>query len=797
MKQAHVFLLVLSAAIFGFSGCGPTNTSQSSQPNGATPESQLTAQQILDRMKSAYASANSYSDKAVLYLTYRTAEGRPMQEPMPWSVSFEKSAERFDGRFYDSVVKYDGSILGCQVFDIESENQDNQLLLIRSDGLPMDQMLSDPIARHFVGGFSELPLRKGSGALVESFLPPTIQLLSNQVDFPWITQPQSIERLEDQLIEGIVCFHVQTTFKNKPCEIWIEQETGLIHQILFPNEVFQADQKMSLIRDLKIVGRFHQCKFNQASNAEDFQIVPPVGASLVTQFVKLPDPFPSELIGETVPDFNLKAPSGESVSHRDFAGKPTVLLWIAGYGAEDGIVKLDTVKKQVGESINFGVVYSDAEMQDPSGSNYQLEASFVEKLKPFNLRIPFYCDQHLNVSSQLQIKAIPSVVIFDENLRIQYAKPLSGDNWPTEINNAIVRVNRGDDLAQEMIDEYGKFYANYQAALRQHEFQTNRPSLSAQNASTQVQSRQKAADIWTNDSLLQPGNLVAGTTGGRTRIAVLDGYRTVVLLDESGKQILRKQLELPDNQAVTRLRVSTHGDRFVFAAFSKLGSQVHWFDENLNPVGAFPAKVEEQVKIEDCCFEESGGSPKLIVATDNAGLYRVDLATSNAERLADAGANEICVSSAGVAGSKDGAPFFTARPDLSPDLFRGWYFSDIAYAVNRSNNHATQFCGTAATENGNWQAIGLDSDFNIQWKLEIGEMNFQNDIEPVAFAAKQNIWLIADSNQGVSVITGDGQIDYRKRIDGHVQGISVLPGGQSLRFVYTSGNEIKCCEINL
>ena len=796
MKQAHVFLLAILTAIFGFSGCGPTNTSQSSK-DGQSPESQLSAQQILERMMSAYASADSYTDKAVLYLTYRTAEGRPMQEPMPWSVSFERNTERFDGRFYDSVVKYDGSILGCQVFEIESENQDNQFLLIRNDQLPMDQMLSDPIAKHFVGGFSELPLRKGSGALVESFLPPTIQLLSKQVDFPWITRPQKIERLDDQLIEGIVCFHLLTTYKNQPCEMWIEQETGLIHQILFPNEVFQADQRMSLIRDLKIVGRFHQCQFNEPCNSEDFKIVPPVGASLVTQFVKLPDPFPSELIGETAPKFTLKTPTGDSVTSQDFAGKPTVLLWIAGYGAEDGIVKLDSVRKQVGSSTNFGVVYSDAEMQDPSGASFQLDENFVAQLKPFDLQVPFYCDQHLNVSSQLQIKAIPSVVIFDKNLRIQYAKPLSGDNWPTEINNAIVRVSRGDDLAQEMIDEYGKFYANYQAALRQHAYHTNRTPVSAQNASTQVQSRQKAADIWTNDSLLQPGNLVAGTVNGRTRIAVLDGYRTIVLLDESGKQLLRKQLDLPENQAVTRLRVANHGGKFVFAAFSKLGSQVHWFDEELNPIGAFPSNVDGQVKIEDCCFEESSNSPRLIVATADAGLYRIDLVTSNAEKLSDVAANEICVSSTGVAGSKDGVPFFTAIPDLSPEVFRGWYFSDLANGAKQSSGQKTHFCGTAATENGVWQAIGLDSNFNIQWKLEIGEMNFQNDIEPIAYSPEQNIWLIADSTQGVSVVTGDGQIDYRRRIDGRLQGINIVPGGRSLRFVYTSGNEIKCCEINL
>lgn len=794
MKQICIFLTAMAITICGFTGCNPT--SQSSNQADPKPEPQLSGRQILDLMAKSYSSANSYSDKAVLYLTYRTPDGHPMQEPMPWTVTFEKGSQRFNGQFYDSVVKYDGTKLSCQVFEIKSDNLDNQFLLIDSDQLPIDQMLQDPIALHMVGGFSELPLREGSDAILQSFLPPTIQLLSGQVDFPWISKPEKIERLEDQLIEGVVCFHLLTTFKNQPCEMWIEQKTGLIHQILFPHHVFEADQKINLVKDLKIVARFHQCKFNQPVASDDFRIVPPIGASLVTQFVQIPDPFPSELIGKIAPKFELRTPQGEQISHQSLSGKPTVLLWIAGFDSERGIAQLDQIKQRYSDSTNFGVIYSDAEMVDSEGSTFQMNENFVSSLGAYNLQLPFFCDQHLNVWSLLQIKELPSVVIFDQNMRIQYAKPLSGANLPAGVENAIIRVSNGDDLAQEMIDEYGRYHASYQAALRKHEYDIHRQPLTVQNASTQIHGSEKAKDLWTNDALLQPGNLAAIDAGGKVLIAVLDGYRTVVLLDESGQQVRRKQLELPENQAITRIRMANVAGKLVLAAYSKLGSQVHWYDENLELLGKFPQNVSEDIKIEDCEFLVNDSSSQLIVALKDAGIHQVDLATSQSSKLSDNAANDICVSAATLAGVHSGVPFCTALPNLQPSLFRGWYFSGIS--CNRPNaNEKGLFCATVTTENGNWQAMGLDSDFKVQWKLALADLDFQNDIEPLTFSRDHQVWLVADSQRGVSILTRDGQLDYRKRVASDLAGVAVLPSGQRLRFVYSAGNEIKCCEINM
>jgi hypothetical protein len=786
-------LLVTLFLTLGIAGCGPSENPKDTADSGnlnAQPE--LTGADVLNGMFQAYAGANSYSDKAVLYMTYRTEDGRPMQEPMPWAVSFEKPSGNFSGRLFDSVVKYDGSLLGCRVFDIESDNQDNQFLLIAGTKLPFNELLRDKLAKRFVGGFEEIPLRSDSNALVSALLPPTIKLLTGQADFPWFTQPDAVQRLDDQTIEGVICFHVQSSYRNQLCDLWIEQETGLIHQLLVPNTIFTDDvAKTNRIQDLKVVARFHNCEFNTDIAASEFSVEPPEGASLVREFVTLPEAFPSELIGRQTPKFTLKTPQGKSVVNQDFSGKPTAFLWIAGFGASEGIQKFDEFSKRFGNQVNLAVLYSDAEMKDPSGSTFALSEAFLQSANVASLNVPFLCDHHLDVSSLMQIKAIPSVLIFDETQKIQYARALSGDEWASEAEAAIQRIARGEDIAQEMIDEYGKFYSAYRAKLNSVAF--DRKSIAAQTVAAKLPRTQSAKPVWENDTLLQPGNIATQMVDGKNRIAILDGYRTVVLLDENGKQLLRKELELPENQAVTRIRLSDFDGNLMVAAFSKLGSQVHWFDENLNRVGSFPLTVKPGEKVADCQFAKSGQSLGLIVSLKDKGIFQVDLATGKRRKMSDQLTDEFTVVGSLLGGVNDGVPFLNALPDLNPNAFEGWHLSELS-GKSEVGGDKESFCAIGLI-GGKYQALGLDSRFSIQWKAYVGEQEFDNDIESLATNQSDRIWAIASSDYGVSVINGMGELVHLIRTDSQPSGIGSFASSQRPRIVFSDGRVVKCVEL--
>lgn len=786
-----LFLLLAACSL----GCGP----QQPEAQNKNSQPQLTGADILTRMVESYSSSSAYSDRAVLYMTYRTEEGQPVQEPMPWSVHYEKRTQKFSGRFYHSVVKYDGQLLGCQVFDIETENHGDQYLMISEPTLPLDRLLQDSEARRFLGGYSELPMRLDSSALVESLLPPTLTLLTGQVDFPWLTQPDQVTRLEDQLIEGVVCFHVQTQFRKQPCEFWIEQDTGLIHQILFPNDLLQTDlEEIKRIDDLKIVARFHDCKFNQKSDEKNFVITPPETANLVSEFVILPDAFPSDLIGKKAPELQFQSPSGNLVTSKSFADKPSAFFWVPAWGAEQEIKTFNELKHRYGDQVNFGLLYSEAQMKDPAGSSFKLNSAFAELLRSTGSTIPLYCDFNLNAFSQLQIKGFPSVIVMDEDSTIHFVKASSEIDWANELDATIQRVMKGENLAQEVIDEYGKFYSRYRAKLREVEFRFNQPSLVAQSVSTPINRTQRATTVWSSDSLLRPGNLSTTQIGDEVVIAVLDGFRTIVLLDESGKPTLRREINLPENQAVTRIRTSNYRGKLVVAVFNKLGSQVHWFDEQLQPMGKFPLVPSSKIKLEDCQFAKSNGTMGLLAAAQNTGLFQVNLESSEAKKVTSRSAKEFCITNQAVAGVDNGAPFCSTLPDFNPSTFSGWHFVDIqGNKQMTTDDDSENFCALGTTQDGVWQALGLDSHFTITWKANVGGQDFTNDIEPITTDHQHNVWLIASTEPEISIYTHHGELIDRREVEGELKGVATIPNQKDLRILYSAGGEIHCVEIKL
>ena len=801
--------VTLGFFLLAFSGCNedkvPNATKDGQKPiQNFNPDWQ--AEQVLAYMQNAYANAQSYSDNAVLYLTFRM-RGRPIQEPQPWAFRFDRANNKLAAQLFDTKITFDGRDLGCRVYDIESENLDNQFLLLSSVTKPITRLFADTIGRHFAGGFSDLPLRSDPTSLVKYAAPPTIQLLTGEAPFPWLAQPKMGIRLDDQMIEGIVCYHIQTKIGEEVCDFWIEQKTGLLHQLLLPNSLFEEKvTHSSQIEDLKFVARFHNCEFNSQLDPQTFAVNPPADASLVKEFVKLPEAFPSELIGRIAPEFVLSTPTGGVVSRNTFEKKTTALLWIAGYAMEDGINKLDAIQKQLGDQVNFGVVYSDAEMRTPGSEGFEMTDQLKSMIRNSRVSLPFYCDKHLNASSLLRIKAIPSVLVLDKNSKVQFARPLSDSNWDDDLATALNRIDNGDDLAEEMIANYGKFYSQYRAKLLS--LRADRPGgVAARNASTFLTDKSRAKTVWTANSTLRPGNMARiGDTV--SNVAVLDGYQTLVVFDDQGHEVQREELQLPEGQGVTRLRTTQRNGKPVYAVFTKMGEQVHWFDETLNRLGSWPLSSATE-KITDCRFYDSNdGNKKLLVAVRDKGIVSLDIGTGKAAEVTDKEASEIVVSKTayvGLTGTEtrdDQAVLFKSDlPNFDSRSLDAWNFTRILLGDTGDREPAVsdsvRYCATGLSVDGQMQAIGLNDKFGIQWKVDAGLQNFRDDVEPIVYDRKHNCWIVADSEYGLQVVSNSGEVLFSMRIDGELQGVASASTKDRMRFVYAVERTIKCVEVDL
>ena len=318
------------------SGRGP---SAGGSPTAAQYKPNVNASQILTATVQRYREAKTYQDRAVLYLSY-VLNGRPVDEPKRWSTKYS-SAGMLATEMFNTKIHGDGKILGCEIFDIETANLDNQTLVIpygdsfgrglsasgEKNQIPLNVLFRDPIARNFVAGFSEIPLEPRYEAAGPWLVPPPMSLLTQQITNPWLEAPEKAERFTDQKIDSKNCYVVRCAARGLSVDIWIDQKEMAIVQMSLPHKLLDDGLIVSTaVTDVVLVAKFHEATFDTPLADTDFKFAPRPSAVLVRKLVSLPEAMPSEMIGQTAPRFRLLTPEGKPRERRFFDGKTTVLV---------------------------------------------------------------------------------------------------------------------------------------------------------------------------------------------------------------------------------------------------------------------------------------------------------------------------------------------------------------------------------------------------------------------------------------------------------------------------------------
>ena len=438
-------------------------------------DSELSSVEILDSVIRRYAEAKSYQDKAVLYLSYQL-EGRQTQEPQRWSTVWERGG-KYAGALFNGKVAANGGILSCYIFDIESENLDNQHLLVDyQNSVPFTKLFSDSIAKYFLGGYSDLPLDESKIDGWPKLIPPPLSLLTSQLSNQWIQLSEQSLRLADEDVGGKSCFVVRSLSEGMTADLWIDRETLIIHQISLPLKLLVGEVVTSPeIRNVELLAKFHDAVFDAPIPAGKFAIEDRGDATPLGKFVALPEAIPSRLIGQIVPGFQLIGERKVPVSSEQFRGKVTAILWLAGLKSYSSVGDFDLLAGDMSNKpFKFGVVYSEADVNQ-SGSQV-----VVDELAAYTdvKNVSFYFDSMMKANKLFQMNVVPSVVVLDEDMRLQFAVPIENDNWERDLKAAMLRVGDGENVAEEMRQSYGRFIESYRQQLR---------SVSAKNLLDQIE----------------------------------------------------------------------------------------------------------------------------------------------------------------------------------------------------------------------------------------------------------------------------------------------------------------------
>jgi len=441
----------------------PGSTAGLAEESGDLHDSELMSAEILALVIERYAQAESYQDQAVLYLNYQL-EGRQTQEPQRWSTVWERGG-KYAGALFNGKVAANGGILSCYIFDIESENLDNQhLLMTYQTNVPFAKLFSDSIAKYFLGGYSDLPLDETKIEGWPSLLPPPLTLLAPELSSPWIQGSEQSLRLADGDVDGRSCYVVRSLSDDMTADIWIDRETLIIHQMSLPLKLLVGEVVTSPeIKEVQLLAKFHEAIFDEPIATAKFAIEDRGDATPLGKFVALPEAIPSRLIGQAVPGFQLIGDPGVPVTSDQFRGKVTAVLWLAGLSSYSSVRDFDLLAEDLSDNrFQFGVVYSDADLKELGSLEVVDELATVSDVK--NVR--FYFDAAMKASKLLQMNVVPSVVVFDETMQLQFAVPVDNSNWKRDLKAAMLRVAGGENVADEMRASYRRFIESYKKQLQ-------------------------------------------------------------------------------------------------------------------------------------------------------------------------------------------------------------------------------------------------------------------------------------------------------------------------------------------
>ena len=541
--------------------------------------------------------------------------------------------------------------------------------------------------------------------------------------------------------------------------------------------------------------------------SEAFAFEVPAGASRVDRLEPPPTPQPpSALVGKAATPFVLAALDGTTVSSESLAGS-TVVLEFFHTDCDACRRSMPQVIRAV-ESLtppvkHFAVSVDETDVPDDA---------LREKVRLWGGAGTILRDPRSVAATAFEITTFPAVVVLTSTGTVADVLLGHDHQLAKDLSATLAAVATGTPTGPLLRDRFETRLRDYRELLEKVAGGGAVERMPPQQIAPRRQpDRFKLVRAWRAENVAMPGNVACFDDRGAARIVALDGWRTVVVLDPSGRELARHELDLPADAAVGFLRtaVDANGKRWWLGG-NRSGQQVFVFDDTWKLHAAYPgweSPSHAGIRAAQLVDLNDDGTPEIVVgyygtvgvqaaSLDGHRLWRERSFDTVLDVVPDAPPPEgsrglVCVNGHGrlvpvtmegkgaearpVEGPGEGRPQpdWTASPAVA-SLFAGPVAPDGGWA----------FLGLASPSVGKNMAVGLGPLPDQFWELDLPDgVHRDGPIEPVAWAdllgTPRRQWLIAAPDGSVTVAWADGRVVDRYRHGAPLVGI----GG------YRDGNE--------
>lgn len=741
-------------------GSAATNGHPAAAEEVPSADGELTANQILQRLLKTYREAASYEDQAVVRLAFQQ-NGQPIADQWSSAVKFERP-NRLSLVAFQATVKSDGKRLRATIDDPETGNVDRQVLdreaprELKLSDLANDPLLYDILSSRLGRQPIQLELLLESGGLAAAF-----------------GKDIACKKLDNGSADGRDCFRVEVPSPGGAFVFWIDTKDFLLRRLDYPAAALLPDVGNDpTVSDLQLYAELTGAKIGPSIAPDEFTLDVPAGAKLVKTFVIPPRPLASSLFGRQPGEFFFTSLTGERIDTQALNGKIAVLVWYHDHPAcEATLQQVSAARERLSgdEAVVFYAVATDP----TSVTGEQIE----ERLRTWQVNLPVVRDLEAFGDSVFKIQMQPTMVVLDQQSRVQIVQTGGNPQLADQIVQIVERLKSGDDLAAEVLARHERERKQYDELVARG---GPEPGQLIEIPETFIRQRSepkrlKLTQHWNNAEIEQPGNVLAIETEGQpTRILVIEGWRTVVELDESGQIIGRHALDISEQAGVSYLRTTTDkAGRRWYLAGAPLNPQAFLFDENWKLVRSIPGGDEEPMQMVDLAWvelDETNDMPEILAG--NAGDLGL-VALSAEGKVLWRNRTVPNVMSIAISQPNDVGSWGIFVPTYEGAIVRVNAFGNEEPAINAgrpvlhlaaarfTSPKQTPFLGLSVTAEGELFAIGLTEKLQEAWNYPLPPGIHQRPIEPITsshlLAGPQGEWWLAGTDGSVHVISEDGE----------------------------------------
>jgi thiol-disulfide isomerase/thioredoxin len=784
---------ILTLALGGLilAGCNRGGATPGSAVNdeGGSPAS------VIAGMVKAYRNAKTYDDSGVLIFRGIADGERQEDQPLPLSLAYSRPDKVRLHRF-GVVLACDGEVRRAAILPVGGVA-----------GIP-DQVLETPaplelkpanvcgdvmLEEAFSWDMSEIdPVRLG--------LLLTDDPLEAEADFA-----KDAKFLEEAVLEDRPCYCIEVPRgENASRTYWIDKETSVLRRLEIASPALK--QKLDsegefskLVARLELTG----AQLDKPIDPAAFEFETPHTAVRVKRFVAPVNPPPQQL-GAKVDAFEFEDLAGEKVAGSAWEGDIVVLdFWFTTCPpCRDSMPILEKLHQRYkdNERVKFFAVSIDPE----NVANDHLQSTLAE----WGATAPILRDPEAHHQAIFQAPGAPSMYLLGPDGRIQAFKAGLSRNH-SDFEHAIDRLLAGADVAKEALKTYDELQSKFEQELSEVAIEPE--SQLVEIVKTEIAPRSEPENIqleeaWRATDLKQPGNLLTvKAKDGSVRIFALDGWNAVVELDQQGRVLARRDLELPENSGVSffRTAVDAAGDRYFLATASRQ-PQVHLFDSEWKRLRSYPEG--EDVHVGDGQLGDTDGDGKLEMIVGYWGVVGVqDVSLEGERRWANRTLENVVQLEVGPPdeSGKRNVYCVSTRGTITPINSRGEQEADQVIA-NRAvvslairdldGDGESECCALVAAPGagGAVEAVGLDADGEELWRYELPPGYLESPVDRIVaaqLAPGDGGWLLPAADGSIHLLNKNGQLVDRFNYGAKLTGLALAPiDGSPVLLVSTPAN---------